>query len=280
MIISGVREFRKNLSNYISKAQEEQAIFIMRLDEPVAVLLGINRLKRLAEKGDKNILEELEKTEIEGKKAFSDVKKSLIQDIKHFHSLAKELSLVKPAKDLNSLLIFAKNFISNKPSAENKIAISFIVSSFVKSVSPVLEIDYYHITKNFKEILNNILSKLKDIDLKKLTSTERVILAHSQDELGDLGEHAKIIKENREINLICYYVTALVERGKIGKNGRAIFPKNNFSYKIFVFLPFEYKGKKENFIRIFSDFGKKFRHKKVGDIIKIGKTAYKVWAIT
>lgn len=276
VMITGIREFRKNLSNDIDVAVKGEPVFISKgkVAKPVAVLVNISLLETLAKKsGNKNLLDQISKEGGRDINIFSKYREYLIGNGEYFLSQARELKLEESyISKINTILMGLKNLLSEESTSMDK-SLLFILDKKMSSLAaPVIDKDFYNINASFYKLIENeIYPKL--LNQIKTKKDNRLLKDFNQiKELINKGVVSDDAGGEKEVGSFTSVLLSIVNT-----------EKELFTYRIYTLLPFEYNGKEEipNFINIRKDkFGKTLLYKKVGDEFKKGNSVYKVLGIT
>ncbi len=225
----GMRELRDQLSNVVGSLTDKKVVFITKTKDPIAVLVHINTLSRLAEKAGEQwltdeIQEALEKKSPKYTEILSFFRKESTAFLERANSKDIPASVADKIDSIRSVFV---TLITEEATVENVKLLDAMVELLQDTVSPIAEKEYYYTTMAFANVLKNYYSRL----LRESKGNEHTF------EYSDLSSYINqmLIQDDnhfdKKININKKMLLLVKE-----KNGGII-------YKVVMIVPYDYKGK-------------------------------------
>ncbi len=271
-MIIGIRDLRTKIASLVLHVQKENKIVVVtKNNKPSVAIIAVDQLKQLAEKSDtKEIIEEINKANHQGNESFQKYLQLLIDDTTSMIELSKANNLPEESTNrLQNILSVYTTIVDPRGEMEDERLTTATSRKMMEVFSQILEVDYYNISQKFLKAVKKAIVELVSPD-------NSLNLSHSYiDDLRQLDDILKNAKVSEKSNgeKVERYKSVLT---KIVKNDKL------YSYKIYTFIPFEYKGKHKlsNFTRLRTPIGKALWKKVVGEEVKHRGYTYRIEAVT
>jgi antitoxin (DNA-binding transcriptional repressor) of toxin-antitoxin stability system/transcription elongation GreA/GreB family factor len=273
-MITGLREFRKKLSEYTNLVKRGQIVIITDRDKPIASFISPDKLRDLAKKTNDNfILAQLKEAQVDKNKEFLKRKNEFRQEIMSYLKEAKEGSGRVPESVISKLQAISyanENIISDDGTIEDQRMLDLLRRKSHDPISRVLDYDYYHVHQDFIDKL-----KIEMLNLVQITSQQKNGSNISKDLklLADMIENAVIRKKSEKDNSVKPSCSVLI---RVTKNGEF------YSSRIYTIMPYWYeKPRKFNyFLDTDHPLSVRLIFKKVGHKFDYQKYQYEIVSIT
>lgn len=274
-MITGLREFRKKLSEHTAMVQKGKIVVITDRDTPTAALISINKLRELAKKAhDSSIITQLIEAQVDENKEFIDLKKSFLSEIDGHIDVCKKAEGRIPYSVIEKLMAIRSatyNLVSDSGAIEDERMLMNLRNKSHGPISRVLDYDYYNVHKDFIEKTREEAMKLFESSVKS-DKLERPLEDFKM--LADMVDNAVVRKKTKfDEKTMTERYSVLVRVFKKGKY---------YSSRIYTVMPYWYEHKKgkENFVQMYSTFGRKLSGRKVGDKFKYKTLEFEILSIT
>ncbi|MFZ2200058.1 MAG: hypothetical protein WAV40_04695 [Microgenomates group bacterium] len=269
-IKAGIKDLRTNLAKYLNEVRTSNSIvFITRVDKPIAGVMGIDQISRLAEQAkDNELIREISLAKKDSKVVFANRKDATIDLINRtIEGVAQDGGMEEIIKNLENLRYFVEHFISDESSGNE-----MLLYETRKRIEPyfqmLLEKDYYNITQEFKELLEKAILKMSE----QLVHAKSKMVVNNLEQLTDLLKNSKIhvIKSPRRSNNYSSVLVSIWDKGEYK------------THKIYTLISRKYVGKNmlPNFIDPDDRMWPHLLSAKVGDRFKSVGHEYVVEGIT
>jgi antitoxin (DNA-binding transcriptional repressor) of toxin-antitoxin stability system len=273
-MITGLREFRKNLSKYAPIIGAGKVVIITHRNAPIAAYLSPEKLEELArEAKDKLILAQINEAKTGKNKEFLDNKKALVDYLNHYVQEAVRGKGRVPDQvtiKLQTILSSAVNLISDEGSIEDQRFLNILHEFSHDPISRVLDYDYYYVHNEFiekvkEEIRCIIEEKNQDNSDSKKSQDLKLLI--------DLVENSVIRKKTAKDNSVDYACSVLV---KMTTDNKYI------TSRIYTIMPYWYEkpSKFNYYLRQSDPIAVKMKGMKVGQSFSYQKYTYEIVAIT
>ena len=273
-MITGLREFRKNMSAYIALSKRGRVVLITDRNEPIASLVSPEKLKFLAEKArDQEVLDLLNKGNLDRNKAFIKNKKEFQSMIKTIYDAAQENSgRVSNAviQQLGTILSSVENFVSDEATLSDKRMMDLLFQKSHSPISRYIDSDYYFVHSEFlelvKEQINKITKTVTEVNISNSTKNKDLV------QLMEMADQAILRKKRKKDLLVNNTCSILLE---------VTIDSIYLTSTIYSIVPHWYvEQNKPHFVNSQSVFAKLLINKSVGTKINYQKKEYKILSIT
>ncbi len=274
-MITGLREFRKKLSEHITLIKKGQIVIITDRDKPIASLISTNKLRELAKKAnDRYILSQLVEAQADKNKEFLERKSSFKKEIDEYIKIVQKAKGIIPnsaVAKLQTIFFAIENLTSNNGTLEDQRMLSLLMHKSRDPISRMLDYDYYHVHKDF---LAKVKIEMQKMAQKASKSPKTSKLSNDMKLLANMVDKA-IIREKTKLDDEAKTSTFSV-LVRVTKNGKY------YSSRIYTLMPYWYeRGRSTNyFIERLSPLETKIRGKKVKDTFQYRGLKYKILSIT
>jgi len=273
-MVTGLREFRKTLSKYVSFVKRGEIVVITDREKPIASFISTDKLRELARKAnDEFVLSQLKEAQADKNKEFLENKKEIKEEISQYLKLAMEGKGRVPNSviiKLQTIISTIDNLTSDDGTFEDQRILGLMSQKSHGPISRVLDFDYFHVHQEF---INKVTEQV-GLLIEKTTSREsRSNLSKDIKLLADMVENAIIRDKTNQDDRIGTSCSVLV---KMTKNGKY------YSSRIYTIMPFWYEKPRQfnYFIDRSSPIGIKLYGKKVGDSFQYNSYQFEILSIT
>jgi len=273
-MITGLREFRKKLSEHTSLVKKGQIVIITDREEPIASFLSINKLRELAKKADDiTVLSQLVEAQADQNKVFLARKNEFVKEVTGYLEQTVEAKGKVPdsvEKKLKAILHATENLISNDGTLEDQRMLGMLNHKSHDPASRILDYDYYYVHREFIERVNGEIKKMTEMIMLKKSA----ILSKDLKILVDMVENSVIREKTEQDNETSSLTFSVLVR--MAKNGKY------YSSRIYTVMPYWYqRGRTENyFIERMSPLEMKIRGLKLGNKFNYKNCQFEILSIT
>jgi len=273
-MITGLREFRKKLSEYMALVKKGQIVIITDRDRSIASLVSIDKLRELAKKADdKFIISQLVEAQTDKNKEFLERREFLKKMVKEYIGEARKEKRRVPnsvIEKLKAIFSAIESLTSSDGTLEDQRMLSLLRHKSYDPISRILDHDYYHVHKDFITKVKGEMQKM----VEKVSESPKTSSSIDMKLLADILNQA-IIREktkfdDRPRRSAFSVLVRLTKKGKY------------YTSRIYTVVPQWYERKRNTkyFIEGLSPLGMRIRGKKIGDVFKYQGYQFKILSIT